>query len=88
MSHVIVLNIICFQTEKKLTTLNKTGVLLKGVLIDLRARENLFECMLRARSSPCKQFIEPFQLFSCPRPNMGHGQRKNLPKLIIIIPFF
>ena len=37
MSDLIVPNITCFQTQKQLAPLNKTGVLLKGVLIDLRA---------------------------------------------------
>ena len=37
MSDLIVLNIICFQTQKLLTTLNNVGVLVKNVLIDLRA---------------------------------------------------
>ena len=31
------------------------GVLPKGVLIDLRARDNLFAYTLRVRSSPCTQ---------------------------------
>ena len=38
MSELIVPNIICFQTQKQLATLNSIGVLLKGVLIDLCAR--------------------------------------------------
>ena len=38
MSDLIVPNIICFQTQKKLTTLNNVGVLVKSVLVDLRAR--------------------------------------------------
>ena len=37
MSNLIVTNTICFQTQKYLTILNVTGVLLKDVLIDLRA---------------------------------------------------
>ena len=37
MSYLIVLNIICFQTQKQLTTLNNIRVLLKGILIDLHA---------------------------------------------------
>ena len=37
MSDPIVSNIICFQTKKWLTTLNNVGVLVKSVLIDLRA---------------------------------------------------
>ena len=36
-SDIIVPNIICFQTQKQLTTLNSIGVLLKRVLIDLCA---------------------------------------------------
>ena len=38
MSDLIVPNIICFQTEKQLAALNNIGVLLNGVLIDLRTR--------------------------------------------------
>ena len=37
MSDFIVPNIICFQTQKQFNTLNNIGILLKGVLIDLRA---------------------------------------------------
>ena len=37
MPDLIVPNIICVQTQKKLTTLNNVGVLVKSVLIDLRA---------------------------------------------------
>ena len=37
MSDLIVPNIICFQTQRQLATLSSTGILLKGVLIDLRA---------------------------------------------------
>ena len=37
MSDIIVPNIICFQTQKQLATLNSIGVLLKRVLIDLCA---------------------------------------------------
>ena len=38
MSNLIVPNIICFQTQKQLTTLSNIGVLLKGVSNHLRAR--------------------------------------------------
>ena len=38
MSDPIVPNIICFQTQKQLATLNNVRVLLKGGLIDLHAR--------------------------------------------------
>ena len=38
MSDLIVPNIICFQTQKQLATLNSIGIVLKGVLIDFRAR--------------------------------------------------
>ena len=31
-------NIVCFQTQKQITILNNIGILLKSVLIDLRAR--------------------------------------------------
>ena len=37
MSDLIVLNIICFQTQKQLATLSSIGILLKGVSIDLHA---------------------------------------------------
>ena len=37
MSDLVVSNIICFQTQKQLATLNKIQVLLKSVLIDLCA---------------------------------------------------
>ena len=37
MSELIVSNIICFQTQKQIATLNNVRVLLKGGLIDLRA---------------------------------------------------
>ena len=37
MSDLVLSNIICFQTQKQLTTLNNIRVLLKSVLIDLRA---------------------------------------------------
>ena len=46
MSDRVVPNIICFQTQKQLTTLNNIQVSLKSVLIDLRARENIFACTL------------------------------------------
>ena len=38
MSDLVVANIICFQSQKQLATLNNIRVLLKSVLIDLRAR--------------------------------------------------
>ena len=37
MPDLIVPNIICFQTQKKLTTVNNIEVLVKSVLTDLRA---------------------------------------------------
>ena len=37
MSGLIVLNIICFETQKQLATLNNIGILLKAILIDLCA---------------------------------------------------
>ena len=57
MSDLIVPSIICFQTQKHPATLNNIRVI-KGVLTDLRAREKLFACMLRARSLPCALFVE------------------------------
>ena len=38
MSGLVLPNIICFQTQKQLATLNNIRVLLKSVLIDLHAR--------------------------------------------------
>ena len=38
MSYLAVPNIICFQTQKQLATLNNMPVLIKSVLIDLRVR--------------------------------------------------
>ena len=38
MSVLVVPNIICFQIQKKLATLNNVRVLFKSVLTDLRAR--------------------------------------------------
>ena len=50
MSDLIVPNIICFQTQKQLATLNSIGVLLEGVLINLRARNFVhMKTSLRAR---------------------------------------
>ena len=54
----IVSNTICFNTQKYLTTLNKIGVLLKDVLIDLSARNFVHtETTLHAH---CVQFVEPW----------------------------
>ena len=50
MSDLIVPNIICFQTQKQLATLNSIGVLPEGVLINLRARNFVhMKTSLRAR---------------------------------------
>ena len=55
MLHLIVPNIICFQTQKQLASLNNIRVLLKSVLTDLRARNfvraktSLRACRLHAR---------------------------------------
>ena len=48
-------NIICFQTQKQLAKLNNIRVLLKSVLINLRARNFVHaKTYLRARSvHPC-----------------------------------
>ena len=48
MSDLIVPKVICFQTQKQLTTLQNIGVLLKGVLIDLHARNFVY-----ARNHAC-----------------------------------
>ena len=44
MSDLVVPNIICFQTQKQLTTFIR--VLLKSVLIDLRARDFVHAAIL------------------------------------------
>ena len=44
------------------TTRYLKWVLPKSVLIDLRARENLFACTLRARSSLCAQFVQLWKM--------------------------
>ena len=50
MSDRIVLNITCFQKQKKLNTLNNIAGLLKGVLFDLHARNFVHaKISLRAR---------------------------------------
>ena len=46
----IVPNIICFEILKKLITLNNVGVLVKSVLIDLRAR-NFVHAKISLRAS-------------------------------------
>ena len=53
-------NIVCFQTQKQLPTLNNIQVLLKSVLIDLRGGNFVHaKTSLRARLSLCVQFVEP-----------------------------
>ena len=62
MSDLIVPNIICFQTQKQLATLNNVWVLLKGVLIDLRARNFVHaKTSLRARCVHAREpnFLSP-----------------------------
>ena len=54
MSDFIAPNIIYFQTQNQLATLNNIQVLLKSVLNDLRARN-----FVLAPSSLCAQFVEP-----------------------------
>ena len=50
MLDIIVPNIICFQTQKQLASLNNIRVLLKSVLTDLRARNFVrVKTSLRAR---------------------------------------
>ena len=50
MLDLVLSNIICFQTQKQLTTLNNIRVLRKGVLTDLRARNFVHaKTSLRAR---------------------------------------
>ena len=52
MSNLIVPNIICFQTQKQLASLNNIRVLLKSVLTDLRARN-----FVRAKTSLCARYV-------------------------------
>ena len=65
MPDFIVPNIICFQTQKQLTTLNNIGVLVKDVLIDLRAHNSMHvknplhaRCM-HARDHACNLLSPP-----------------------------
>ena len=52
--------------------LNNVGVLVKSVLVDLRARNFvLAKNSLRARSSPCAQFVEPCIDISPPIPYLA-----------------
>ena len=59
MPDVIVQNIICFQTQEQLATLNSIAGLLKGVLIDLHtqnfvhAKTLLQECCVHACNCVC-----------------------------------
>ena len=63
----IVLNNIWFQIQKQLATLSNIKVLLKSVLIDLRACNFVqVKTSLRARSLLCAQFVKPWK--SCPSP--------------------
>ena len=63
MSDLVVLSIICTQTQKQIATLNNIRALIKSVLTDLRARDFVHaKTSLRARSSPCAQFIEPYEV--------------------------
>ena len=56
MSDLIVPNVICFQTQKRLTTLKNFRVLLNGVLIDLCARNFVHaKTSLRARCMQARQ---------------------------------
>ena len=52
MSDLVLSNIICFQTQKQLITLNNIRVLLKSVLIDLRARK-----FVHVRTSLCARCV-------------------------------
>ena len=56
MSGLVVTNIICFQIQKKLATLNNIRMLFKSVLIDLRARDFVHaKRFLRARCVHARQ---------------------------------
>ena len=75
MSDLFVSIIICFQTQKQLATLNNIRILLKGVLIDLYARNfvhmknSLCALSMHARhcarnlSSPDEKPLRPVILF-------------------------
>ena len=52
MSDLIVSNIICFQTQKQLATLNNIQVLLKSVLINLCAHN-----FVHAKTSLCARCV-------------------------------
>ena len=61
MSDLVVLNTICFLTQKQLTTLNNIQVLLKSVLIDLRARNFVHvKTSLRARCMHARHHARNF----------------------------
>ena len=63
MSDLVVLSIICTQTQKQIATLNNIRALIKSVLTDLRARDFVHaKTSLHARSSPCAQFVEPYEV--------------------------
>ena len=52
--------------------------ILKGVLIDLCARENLFGCMLHTCSSSCVQFAKPSCPLYSPTTKLNWINQKNL----------
>ena len=60
MSDLIVPNIICFQTQKQLPTLSSIGILLKGVLTDLRAR-NFVHAKTSLRAI-CRALLQQHQI--------------------------
>ena len=67
MSDFVVPNIIDFQTQKQLVTLNNIQVLIKCVLIDLRARNSVHaKISLRARCvrAICRDLLT--YVFQCP----------------------
>ena len=70
MSDLVVPNIICFQTQKQLAALNNIRVLLKSVLIDLRAR-NFVHAKTSLRAS-CVHARHRARNLSSPAPITPH----------------
>ena len=82
MANFIVPNIICFQTQKQFTTLNNIGVLVKDVLIDLRAhnsmhvKNSLHAGCMYARDHAC-DLLSPSNIVSGYHPMQFKGKLMN-----------
>ena len=61
---ILLPNVICFQKQKQLATLNNIRVLIKSILTELRGGNLVHaKTSLRAPSSLCMQFLEPCLMF-------------------------